>query len=106
MDRVVVHAVQHDLDAARKGARTDEDAAAIAWAEDEIERLRQALNIAHKWMGSRQPQAIVVAALEAAIALVGRVVTGEVTRDDSATGVLASYRLQFADALDALKKQK
>jgi hypothetical protein len=51
-------------------------------------------------------QAIVVAALEAAIALVGHVVTGEVTRDDSATGVLASYRLQFADALDALKKQK
>jgi hypothetical protein len=30
----------HDLTAARKNARTDEDAAAIAWAQDEIERLR------------------------------------------------------------------
>ena len=30
----------HDLTTARKNARTPEDAAAIAWAEDEIERLR------------------------------------------------------------------
>lgn len=51
-------------------------------------------------------QTAVVAALEAAVELVGKVVTGEVTRDDSATGVLAAYRLQFSDALDALKKQK
>lgn len=29
----------HDLTAARKNATTDEDAAAIAWAQDEIERL-------------------------------------------------------------------
>jgi hypothetical protein len=32
--------MQHDLDIARKNARTDADAAAIAWAQDEIERLR------------------------------------------------------------------
>jgi hypothetical protein len=37
-------AVAHDLEAARKNARTDEDAAAIAWAEDEIERLQELLN--------------------------------------------------------------
>ena len=32
--------MSHDLTAARKNARADEDAAAIAWAQDEIERLR------------------------------------------------------------------
>src|SRR5262245_33169890 len=35
-----LHAV-HDLTAARKNARTDADAAAIAWAQDEIARLRE-----------------------------------------------------------------
>jgi two-component SAPR family response regulator len=30
-----------DLTEARKGARTAKDAAAIAWAQDEIERLRR-----------------------------------------------------------------
>jgi hypothetical protein len=39
-----VMAVAHDLEAARKNARTDEDAAAVAWAEDEIERLQELLN--------------------------------------------------------------
>jgi hypothetical protein len=34
----------HDLTAARKRARTSEDAAAIAWAENCMDRLRQALN--------------------------------------------------------------
>jgi predicted GNAT superfamily acetyltransferase len=34
--------MRHDLTSARKGARTDEDAAAIAWAQDEIERLQRA----------------------------------------------------------------
>jgi len=31
--------MQHDLTAARKNARTDEDAAAIAWVQVEMERL-------------------------------------------------------------------
>jgi hypothetical protein len=31
--------MEHDLTEARKNARTDADAAAIAWAQDEIERL-------------------------------------------------------------------
>jgi hypothetical protein len=35
--------LEHDLTAARKSARTSEDAAAIAWAQEEIERLRAAL---------------------------------------------------------------
>ncbi len=33
--------MKHDLTAARKNARTEEDAAAIAWADEELERLRQ-----------------------------------------------------------------
>ena len=41
----------------------------------------------------------VVDALEAAIELVGGVVTGEVTQDDSGTGLLASYKQQFREAL-------
>lgn len=36
----------HDLAAARKNARTDADAAAIAWAQDEIERYREAALVA------------------------------------------------------------
>lgn len=36
----------HDLTTARKSARTDEDAAAIAWAQDEIERLQKEKSMA------------------------------------------------------------
>ncbi len=36
----------HDLTAARKNARSDEDAAAIAWAQDEIERLTKMVRYA------------------------------------------------------------
>ena len=54
----------------------------------------------------RDPKQDVIDALNAAIELVGKVVTGEVTQDDSGTGLLASYRAQFVDALEALKKQK
>ena len=43
------------------------------------------------------------AALEAAIELVGKVVTGQITQDASNTGVLACYREQFTSALQALK---
>ena len=50
----------HDLTAARKGARTSEDAAAIAWAQDEIERLRKTLEhiqgVAHANLTMPAPQ--------------------------------------------------
>jgi len=39
----------HDLTAARKNARTDEDAAAIAWAQDEIERRTGAMDELIAW---------------------------------------------------------
>lgn len=41
-------------------------------------------------------------ALEAGIELVGNVASGKVTRHDLTTGVLASYRIDFEDALKAL----
>ena len=49
------------------------------------------------------PDEKIVEALEAAVELVGKVVAGDVTQEDSNTGVLASYAQQFRDALDLVR---
>ena len=45
--------MEHDLTEARKNARTDADAAAIAWAQDEIERLRKIEDAAFNAVNAR-----------------------------------------------------